>query len=344
MDFSDRVNAKRKSYKTSTRRQRPGEDANEYGDFSDEEGEGLERKLARLRKEVEEAREEYAKRQSQRQQQEQQEDLESDITALSRTLNGITSTEGAGLSTYGEFARTLGASSTASGPTQRTKADSNNLTFTYAPSYQQNHALAKAADFDERLSMLERSLGLSGNDVSIATPKAIIPSLDTLSQQLLLLTTSTPSSLDNISRRVRTLTQEAERLEESRKAAKAAKDAFRAAGGDVTEEEGEDAEQIAKINALYGTLSTIETLSPTLPLLLDRLRSLRVIHADAASASESLEVIEQKQSEQADEIKKWKEGLEKVEAAIKNGEATMSGNVKTVEAWVKDLEKKVEKL
>lgn len=347
VDFSDRVNAKRKSYKTSTRRQRgPSEDAREYGDFSDEEGESLERRLARLRREVEEAKEEYARRRRDEQGNEGQADLEADIIALSRTLNGLTSNEGDSLSTYGQFARNLGTGVGASAPPQTSKGkeSTNTYTVTYAPTYQQSHALAKAADFDARLSMLERSLGLSNADLTASTSKAIIPSLDTLSQQLVLLTTSTPSSLDNISRRVRTLTQEAERLEESRKAAKAAKDALRAAGGDVTEEEGEDSEQVAKINALYGTLSTIETLSPVLPLLLDRLRSLRAIHADAATASESLGRIEEKQSEQAEEIKKWKEGLQQVEQAIKNGESTMSGNVKTVESWVKDLEKKIEKM
>ena len=344
VDFSDRVNAKRKSYKTSSRKQRQGEDAEEYGDFSDDEREGLERKLARLKREVEEAKEDYARLQAQRSKDEQPTSHEDDIAALSNVLHHISTNDGHGLSTYGEFARTFGSSGSANGSTHTRKEDTNNFTITYAPAYQHNHALAKAADFDDRLSMLERSLGLSGSDLPTTTSKAILPSLDALSQRLLLLTTSTPSSLDNVSRRVRTLTQETERLEESRKAAKAAKDALRAAGGDVTEEEGEDSEQVAKINALYGTLSTIETLSPVLPLLLDRLRSLRAIHADAASAGESLERIEQKQNEQADEIKKWRDGLEKVEAAIKNGEATMSGNVKTVEGWVKDLEKKVQSL
>jgi nuclear migration protein JNM1 len=67
VDFSDRVSGKRKSYRTSNapgrRKQLPGGTV-EYGDFSDEdeEDEGLERKLARLRREVEELKVEIEER------------------------------------------------------------------------------------------------------------------------------------------------------------------------------------------------------------------------------------------------------------------------------------------
>ena len=114
--------------------------------------------------------------------------------------------------------------------------------------------------------------------------------------------------------------------------------------GDFTLPSAPNASQVAKINALYGTLPTIEGLSPLLPSLLDRLRSLRAIHADAATASEGLERVERRQTEMADDIKRWKEGLEKVEKAMKQGETVMGGNMKVVEGWVKELEQKMGKL
>lgn len=352
MDFSDRVTAKRKSYKTSTRRQRRREDGTEeYGDFSDDEdGESLERKLARLKREIEEVKEEYGKRQAENKETDGKdgEDLGANVTALSRMLDGIsTSQVSAPPSVAAKFAKDLGTGIKANGPPQTSqgKGDSATYTVTYAPTYQQSHALAKAADFDTRLALLEKALGINPTDLpTSATPRAILPSLETLQRQISLITESSPSSLDSISRRVRALTQEAEKLEESRKAAKAAQDALRAAGGDVIAEEGEDSEQVAKINALYGTLSTIENLAPLLPPLLDRLRSLRAIHADAATASDGLTKVEERQSQMADEIKKWREGLEKVEAAMKQGETVMSGNMKVVEGWVKELEQKMEKV
>ena len=70
---------------------------------------------------------------------------------------------------------------------------------------------------------------------------------------------------------------------------------------------------------------------------------MRAIHADAATASESLDRAEKKQAEMAADINNWREGLEKVEEAMKSGEITMGGNMKVVEGWVKDLEQTMEK-
>jgi nuclear migration protein JNM1 len=313
----------------------------------------LERKLARLKREIEEVKEEYGRRQAENRDAVGQDsrDLGSDVTSLSRMLDGVSVTSGTNTaSASAKFAKDLGTGIKANGPPQTSQGtgDPATYTVTYAPTYQQSHALAKAADFDGRLALLEKALGISPAELpslnGSSTHRAILPTLDTLQRQISVISESTPSSLDSISRRVRTLTQDAERLEESRKAAKAAQDVLRAAGGDVTSEEGEDSEQVAKINALYGTLSTIENLAPLLPSLLDRLRSLRAIHADAATAGESLDRAEKKQAEMASDIKKWREGLEKVEAAMMSGETVMSGNMKVVETWVKELEQKMEKL
>jgi nuclear migration protein JNM1 len=274
-----------------------------------------------------------------------------DVASLSKMLDSISASQTKGAANVGsKLAKDLGTGIKANGPPQTSQGTEEPATYTvtYAPTYQQSHALAKAADFDVRLAMLEKVLGLHSTALptpnSMESTKAILPTLDTLQRQVSVLSESTPSSLDSISRRVRTLTQEAERLEESRKAAKVAQDALRAAGGDVVSEEGEDSEQTAKINALYGTLSTIDNLAPLLPSLLDRLRSLRAIHADAATASESLKRVEKKQADMTGEIKKWREGLQKVEEAMNQGETVMSGNMKVVEGWVKELEAKMEKL
>jgi nuclear migration protein JNM1 len=351
VDFSDRVTAKRKSYKTSTRRQRTRADGTEeFGDFSDEEdGESLERKLARLRREIEEVKEEFGRRNENKKNIEGAEDAgEQDITSLSKMLDGISVAHGGtATSTSAKLAKDLGTGIKANGPPQTSQGTEEPATYTvtYAPTYQQSHALAKAADFDGRLAMLEKVLGLGSTTLPSANGRsAILPTLDTLQRQISVLSESTPSSLDSISRRVRTLTLEADKLEESRKSAKAAQDALKAAGGDIVAEEGEDSEQVAKINALYGTLSTIENLAPLLPSLLDRLRSLRAIHADAATTSQSLERVEKKQVDMAADIKKWSEGLEKVEEAMKAGETVMVGNMQVIEGWVKELEERMEKL
>lgn len=230
-------------------------------------------------------------------------------------------------------------------------------TITYAPKYQQNNTLAKVADFDARLAMLETVLGVEAIPLAsqeLSPAKAVIPTLDTLDKQMSSLSSSTELSLDSVSRRVRQLTQDAEKLDEARKSAKAAQDelmeiipqtdrtSLGTAGEAMSDKIIDHFEQSSKINALYGTLATIEPLTPLLPSLLDRLRSLRYIHADAATASQSLARVEAHQEAMVEEIKGWKEGLEKVEKAMEHGEQTTTRNTKMVEGWVKELEDRMQ--
>ncbi|KAK7755313.1 hypothetical protein SLS62_002820 [Diatrype stigma] len=341
VDFSDRLNGKRKSYKTSSRRQRAGI---EIGDLSDEEdSENLEKKIARLKREIEEAKEEYGKQKGDAQTGIPAHDAE--LVSLSRALEGMSQISEGAIPSTAQVARSpkeLGDE-----PASFQQPDGATYTITYAPSYEQSHALAKAADFDRRLVLLEQAIGITSSALpeleSNGLPRAIMPTLDTLQKQILTLSEASTSSLDSISRRVRTLTQEADQLEKSRKAAKAAHDALISQGGNAPPDV-DDTEQTAKINALYGTLPTIESMTPLLPPLLDRLRSLRAIHADAATANETLEHLERSQSEMATDIKQWKEGLEKVEAAMGEGETAMQTNMQVIDGWVKDLEAKVAKL
>ncbi|KAI0523773.1 Dynamitin-domain-containing protein [Xylaria bambusicola] len=345
VDFSDRVNGKRKSYRASSRRHRTLKDGTaEIGDLSDEEdGETLERKIARLKREIQEVKEEYSKQKT------EAGDKSSDDTelvTLSEALEELSTQpeEVAGSRTRPTKPVREATKSQEDGPLA--PVDKATYTVTYAPSYDQTHALAKAADFDWRLALLEKAIGISSTATpdleGNGLPRAILPTLETLQNQIMTLSEASTSSLDSISRRVRTLTQEAEQLEKSRKAAKLAQEELSSAGGPMVD--ADDAEQIAKINALYGTLPTIESLTPLLSPLLDRLRSLRSIHADAATASDVLERIEQSQSEMASDIKQWREGLEKIEGAMGEGEASMSGNMKVIEGWVKELEAKMAQL
>jgi nuclear migration protein JNM1 len=346
VDFSDRVNGKRKSYRASSRRHRILKDGTaEIGDLSDEEdGETVERKIARLKREIQEVKEEYGKKRAESTDAPSQHDTE--LVTLSQALQELSTHPEEELSSRIRSARPTREPAGLQEGESLPSAENATYTVTYAPSYEQSHALAKAADFDWRLTLLEKAIGVS----STATPelegnrlpRAIMPTLETLRNQILTLSEASTSSLDSISRRVRTLTQEAEQLEKSRKAAKAAQEELSSSGGATVE--SDDAEQIAKVNALYGTLPTIENLAPLLPPLLDRLRSLRAIHADAATASDALERIENSQCEMASDIKQWREGLERIEKAMREGETAMSGNMEVVEGWVKELEAKMAQL
>ncbi|EOD49051.1 putative dynactin subunit 2 protein [Neofusicoccum parvum UCRNP2] len=390
-DFSDRIRRQRRSYRTASRRQRRGSGGSdgEYGDFSDEEDETLERKLARLRREVEEVRQEFELREQVKkgvgedgevieggeetaaadkdEEDGEDEDPAEGIAKLSEMLDAVYVQRQGGVNgAEAQFARTLRRfARPAAAGTTTTIPQTTTITVT-ASSEQAAQALSRAADFDARLSQLEKALGLNANnmpDIAANPPKSILHNLDSLERQLLTITEVSTSSLDAASRRVQKLTQEAERLEELRKAAKAAQDSatspttassrqrsgtVSAAAADAPPPEMmgayiEDPERVAKINALYGTLTTIESLSPTLPLVLERLRTLRLIHTSAGTASATLDELEKRQSEQAEEIRQWRDALTKIEENLKGGEDTLQGNIKTVGDWVRDLEARIAK-
>ena len=334
--------------------------------LSDEDDESLERKLARLRREVAEVKGEYEKRKAG---EKDGSNLSSygegaPLDALGRVLDDINMVDGSvSNGAASRLATKVGtATKTYERPAKNPTAEAvqsqekTTYTMTYAPTYLQNSTLAKVTDFDSRLTMLETILGVETIPLPTqdALPaKAVIPSLDALDKQISTLSSSTETSLDLISRRVRQLTQDAEKLDEARRSARTAQEELNYATPRrlrvATEEAMSDKvvdhfEQTSKINALYGTLSTIESLAPLLPSLLDRLRSLRYIHADAATASQSLAKVEARQEAMVEEIKDWRDGLEKVERAMAQGEQTMNENTKMVERWVKELEDRMQNL
>ena len=324
----------------------------------------MERKLARLRREVAEAKEEFNKANAAN-----EDGSELGLEDNAKSLDGL----GSALDSIGiagaasRLAKRLSAASrlphasTNREPSERLQQSSQNPTYTmtYAPTYDQDHALAKAADLESRLTLIENVLGLDTAPLPTqnqASATAILPKLDALDKQISIISSS-PSSLDEIDRRVRKLIQDTKKLTEAREDANSELNTLmikqrhgimslrprenqtRVSDNETPRLETiEDPEQITKINALYGALATIDSLSPLLPFVLDRLRSLRLVHADAANAHQSLTSLETRQEAMAEEIKSWREGLERVEGVMKRGEQRMDGNIKLVESLVKELE------
>ena len=368
--LASRVGVKRRSYRSSSRRRRKGGLAVNGIEISDEEEEeSLERKLARLRREVAEVKGEFDRQSNKNshasdptaQVESESVDtlgqiLESIVPASTRSQSRAASRLTKQLSSASQ----LEASTSDTTPDQSKQQDGQTSAYTvmYTPSYQEGHTLSKVADFDSRLTLIETALGLDA--ISLPTQeesesKAVIPTLSSLDKQLATLSTSTDSSLDTISRRIRQLSLDAEKLEQARRSAKAAQDALRPSSSSgprsvvlngVSKDAGilEDVEQVSKINALYGTLPIIESLAPLLPSVLDRLRSLRSLHADAATASQTLERVEARQDDMKQELQGWREGLDKVEEGMGKSELTIKGNTKMVEGWVKELEGRITEL
>lgn len=330
----------------------------EYGEGSDGEEETLERRVARLRREIEEVKE-LVKREKDA---ETQVEGGEEAKDLSRMLDELEIDDTAPSATAARLQSSLAAplppKATTKSQSQPEGGEQATYTVSYSPAYNPTHTLALISSFDSRLNDLESALGLPAISLANTPPPPMLPTLDSLAKKLAMLTSLTPAQLDALSRRVRTLTTEAEKLGAARAAARRGQTVSDStdvtissedSGEKAQRQEGEDTnaaqqEQESKINALYGTLGTIERLGPLLPGVLERLRTLRVVHQGAASKHAEIEEALKRQVEMGKEIERWAEGLERVEKAVIEGERVGGENVKAVEGWVRELERRVGKL
>lgn len=354
--LASRIDGKRRQYRDISRRARqdPGEYREDFS-LSDEDEESLERKIARLRQEVYEIKSELERRRAAKEENaETDSDGEDTVEALCQVLNSSNGSNKKGaanriITKLGKGMKSYGTVKAIS-PTEPLKPSQDWPALSFG---RQNSVLPKVAEFDARLALIETVMGIDSIPLSTQErepTRAVFPFIEQLDRQVNALSNSTDSSLDSISRRVRQLTQDAQRLGEARSAVKAAQegsDGTRVPLGPDVESNIDsfvkDPEHVSKINALYGALPTIESLAPLLPAALDRLRSLQTIHADAAAANQNLAQLETQQESMAQELKTWREGLEIVERKVMEGENTMVENTTVVETWVKELEERMNK-
>ncbi|KAL4910594.1 hypothetical protein BDW74DRAFT_582 [Aspergillus multicolor] len=387
VNFSDSIATKRKSYRSKSKQRRS---QLAEGEDSDGEIESLERKLARLQREVEELKDEMAASQqpgtveSDMAPDETKHTLDDGVEKLSQALDnlyassrGASQPHSAAALISQRLAATPSTQATEAGAIQTQVAASNEAE-TAAPAA---GILSHAASFDTRLALIESAMGISTSSNPFISEGAsdpplqpVLPALGHLTSRLSTLmtllvgpspipalpttsaaasTTVTTPHLEMLSTRVRKLTTDAEALASARKraldSAKAAQSSRHRTTSDFSaaiepEQAAQRDEQATKIQALYATLPTIQSLHPILPSVLERLRSLRAIHAGAAQASESLDELEKRQADMASEIEQWREGLKAVEEKMGQGEAALKSNIELVEPWVRDLEKRMEKL
>ncbi|KAF2662945.1 hypothetical protein K491DRAFT_686095 [Lophiostoma macrostomum CBS 122681] len=348
VDFSDNISAQRRSYRTSTRAsaRRRGEI---LGDDSGDEKESFTRKLMRVKRELVELEHEYEGRvasgdQSQIEERDPKEVMEfiSDkvdyIYAMRR--GGVRGAEPILEKTIQKFDeyKPFGASARIS------KALENQppLPGSQVQRSQLEFVLGQAADFDERLAGLERSLGLTGSTMPDVSEKPTFPvfnTLEKLEQTVATIADANQGSLEQAAQQVKKMIADAEHLKELR-----SEESRAVAGTESGSKTTFTAEQEAKINALYGTLPAIDKLSPVLPLVLERLRTLRHVHTSAWQADEILTELEHRQSKQEDELKKWEISLKNTEHDIKVCEQSTQINMKVVGDWVRNLEDRIAKL
>jgi nuclear migration protein JNM1 len=202
------------------------------------------------------------------------------------------------------------------------------------------------AEFDARLTMLEKSLGLSGLDGG-APEAPLLPSLALLDRQFgALMTASSITSLEAASGRIKKLKEEADQLSSATtdSPAKSPQQNGTSTPDSDHSQSGLSASDVEKLRSLHNLLPTLQSLSPTVPALLDRLRSLHTLHVGAANAAGELEDLERRQDDFEKELTEWREGLDRVEKAVKEADDTNGRNGKVVREWVDDIEGRMSKL
>jgi nuclear migration protein JNM1 len=271
-NFSDSISMKRQAYRSKdmsrSRRRRREDGTEEVGDLSDSEDESLERRLARLRREVEDLKVEMANQPKDEEIASEQphgtsaekpkEKLGDGIAELSRALDNLHASRGTATPSHSAAAvlsQKLGSGATLNAKTQPPGVTSAATAPAVPTQAASAGILSHAAAFDSRLALLESSIGVSSSSnpfvadgVNESTPHPVIPALDQLTSRLTALTGllvgTNPSSgpgapatgpgmttphLEALSARVRKLTTDAEALTAARrKAFEAAKAAHNA--------------------------------------------------------------------------------------------------------------------
>ena len=207
-NFSDSIDTKRKAYRSKGRRIRRNENGlEEVGDLSDSEDESLDRKLARLRREVEELKDEMATREDAAEPQDpaanEKEPLGDGVLELSRALDNLyASSRGSGgdgvpHSAAAALSRKLDPSSIPTDPsfaapaTTTTNPDAQK-TLPSPPSTAPNvGVLSHAAAFDSRLALIESAMGISSasnpfvtDGISEPALQPVLPALDHITSRL----------------------------------------------------------------------------------------------------------------------------------------------------------------
>lgn len=224
VNFSDSISTKRQAYRSkskSRRRHRMREDGTEeVGDFSDSEDESLERRLARLRREVEELKVEmeneptFGKDDSVESgtvkgvsaaEKPTEDKLGDGVAELSRALDNLHASSRGGQTTSHSAATILSQKlgsekqSALASHSQKLQppADGSTTVTTVPPPAGAPSAgiLSHAAAFEGRLALIEASMGISsssnpfvGDGISEPALQPVLPSLDQLTSRLSALT------------------------------------------------------------------------------------------------------------------------------------------------------------
>ncbi|PWN32089.1 uncharacterized protein FA14DRAFT_162350 [Meira miltonrushii] len=210
--------------------------------------------------------------------------------------------------------------------------------------------MVKLSDLDHRLAGLESLIGIQDalQSEAQALPRPLLPSLARIEHLLTLLTQ--PRHLDGISRRIKVLVSELERVHEARR-----KLMISGEEGDVTRGEGTEngkgdgpssinlaPETLKKLDTVLPILSRVDSMLPIVPTLLSRLQSLSSLHASSANFAHDVEALQgilKSSNMQSQEIKQM---LGNLQSSLVENEQRTKDNLVIVEERIESITKRME--
>ncbi|EGG06145.1 uncharacterized protein MELLADRAFT_77857 [Melampsora larici-populina 98AG31] len=245
-----------------------------------------------------------------------------------------------------------------------------------------NSSDTSAAKLDARLNALENLLGStsllqasSTGDVTLPPP--LLVTINKLEHQLSLLTQ--PRHLDSVSRRVKVIVTDLERVHEARRKLSDHRPLSLALASGITvvtqaasstnahpqhltttlpgvpgilstgSSSGQTAinlppDSLHKLERLYNLLPRLDPLLPLVPHLLIRLRSLSELHLNAQEFSKNLNELEGSSTKVEKRLKELDEILNRVELSIQENESLVKNNLTLVEDRIDGLVNKLDSL
>ncbi|KAF8940156.1 Dynamitin-domain-containing protein [Dissophora ornata] len=194
----------------------------------------------------------------------------------------------------------------------------------YSPDNARLHTATKTAELAERLALLEKAVG----STPMQSGASLVGTVEKLEQHINIL--SQPRQLEQLSRRLKTVTGELERVQELQ-----AKDA--AAAGISS-----DAEH--KINTLFELVDKIDPLVSLAPVLVTRLKGLKGLHAEAAIFSDSIKMISSEQSKITEELKGLDTVSSKLQESLTENDVAIQKNIELIDGRMTQLVERIQRL
>lgn len=192
---------------------------------------------------------------------------------------------------------------------------------------------ADVALLDARLSDLEAVVGFQeGGHGDDAVQRPLLSTLSRLESQLALL--SQPRHLDTISRRVKVLVTEMDRVRDVRENLTAQAGEQTSSRGDKTPLTSSDVDQLQH---LFQVANRLEPLLPIVPPVLNRLQTLGDLHASAAQFKTSLDGLQAKTEAQHQQTSELQQLLESMEVNMDQNRTTMQTNLEALQARIMEV-------